>query len=208
MGNGAFHPFQRGSSDIGDGHWVFWCIHSSTCLEILSFTAPWWPVPWWASSLDPLRLHGHLTCIWSSLLSSVSHYGDISLSIYSVASISCPTVCYCLETLSFVVTCTQHVTEEEEGILVLIMFSLLYFPILTWKSKKPSVSSSAMMLMVVQGILVLVDGTSQSSSQCWDFCAVFLISRRRSCCKSWQWYVLINTWYTSICTACSCRPKV
>jgi hypothetical protein len=76
------------------------------------------------------------------------------------------------------------------------------------KVKKPSVSSSTIMLMVVQGILVLVDGTSQSSSQCWDFCAAFLISRRRSCCKSQQWYVLINTWYSSICTAFSCLPKV
>jgi hypothetical protein len=61
----------------------------------------------------------------------MSHYGDISLSIYSVASIYCPTICYYLEMLPFVVTCTQQVIEEEEGILVLIMFSLLYFPILT-----------------------------------------------------------------------------
>jgi hypothetical protein len=60
----------------------------------------------------------------------MSHYGDIFLSIYSVASISCPTIYYCLEILFFVVTCTQHVIEEEEGIMVLIMFSLLYFLIL------------------------------------------------------------------------------
>jgi hypothetical protein len=31
---------------------------------------------------------------------------------------------------------------------------------------------------------VLVDGTSQSSSQCWDFCAAFMISRSWSYCKS------------------------
>jgi hypothetical protein len=45
------------------------------------------------------------------------------------------------------------------------------------KAKKPLVSSSTIMFMVIQGILVLVDGTSQSSSQCWDFCAAFMISR-------------------------------
>jgi hypothetical protein len=46
------------------------------------------------------------------------------------------------------------------------------------KVKKSSVSSSTIMLMVVKGILVLVDGISQSSFQCRDFCAPFLISRR------------------------------
>ncbi len=61
---------------------------------------------------------------------------------------------------------------------------IIIFSNLDMKAKKPLVSSSTIMFMVIQGILVLVDGTSQSSSQCWDFCAAFMISRSWSYCKS------------------------
>lgn len=79
-GHQLFHKFLREYADINVGFCVVWFnLCSYIYLVILSFTALWWPVRWWASSLDPLHLHGHLTCIWSSFLSSVFHSGDPSL---------------------------------------------------------------------------------------------------------------------------------